>query len=121
MSGLVLGQVSLVTLARSPLVWGLLLCGLGLYMAFAGSRRRGRRIGQAIGGVGLVMLAVALPKLSPLSTLEEWTQQIVFWLLAGSSLVCSAAAVTARNPVYTAIWFAASLLGVAGLFLFQND
>ena len=30
------------------------------------------------------------------------------------------AAVTFRNPVYCAIWFALSLLGTAGLFLFQG-
>jgi NADH-quinone oxidoreductase subunit J len=48
------------------------------------------------------------------------TQQIVFWFLSAVAVASSAAAVTARNPVYTAIWFAASLLGVAGLFLFQN-
>jgi NADH-quinone oxidoreductase subunit J len=30
------------------------------------------------------------------------------------------ATVTFRNPVYSAIWFALSLLGTAGLFLFQG-
>ena len=73
-----------------------------------------------ISASGLVILAIALPKLSGLADFNQWCNQIVFWFLSGVAVACSAAAITARNPVYTAIWFASSLLGVAGLFLFQH-
>ena len=36
------------------------------------------------------------------------------------TVISAAAAVTFRSPVYCAIWFALSLLGTAGLFLFQG-
>src|SRR6185312_6486876 len=44
----------------------------------------------------------------------------VFWLLAGITVMSAAASVTLRSPVYCAIWFAMTLLGTAGLFLFQG-
>jgi NADH-quinone oxidoreductase subunit J len=44
----------------------------------------------------------------------------VFLILAAVTLVAAVAAVTARNPVYCAIWFGVVLLGTAGLFLFQG-
>lgn len=115
-----LARFDLSSMGRSLVFWGLAVSALGLCLALSNTGIRWRRLGHVIGGLGLVLLAIALPKLSDLSTVEKWTQQIVFWLLSGMAIGCSAAAVTARNPVYTAIWFAASLLGVAGLFLFQN-
>jgi NADH-quinone oxidoreductase subunit J len=36
------------------------------------------------------------------------------------TLIAAGAAVTLRSPVYCAVWFALSLLGTAGLFLFQG-
>jgi len=38
--------------------------------------------------------------------------------LAGVTVVSAAAAVSLRNPMYCAVWFAMTLLGTAGLFLF---
>jgi NADH-quinone oxidoreductase subunit J len=35
-------------------------------------------------------------------------------------LISAAIAVTSRSPMYMAVWFALSLLGTAGLFLFQG-
>lgn len=114
------GATDLVTLLAAPLTWGLLLAAFGLWVTLTNRARPGRRLGQTLGGVGLAIVAFALPRLSALATIDEWSAQIVFWLLAAIAVGCSAATVTSRNPVYTAIWFAASLLGVAGLFLFQN-
>ncbi len=44
----------------------------------------------------------------------------VFYLLAAITVLAAVATVTFRNPVYSAIWFGLSLLGTAGLFLFQG-
>ena len=41
-------------------------------------------------------------------------------MLAARDGCLAAAAVTFRNPVYCAIWFGLSLLGVAGLFFFTG-
>jgi NADH-quinone oxidoreductase subunit J len=66
----------------------------------------------AIGGVAL--LASLLPQLPPG---EAW---LVFWPLAGLTLGSAAATVSMQNPVYAAVWFAATLLGTAGLFFVQG-
>ncbi len=50
----------------------------------------------------------------------SWPTQVLFWILAGVTLIAAGAAVTLRSPVYCAVWFALSLLGTAGLFLFQG-
>jgi NADH-quinone oxidoreductase subunit J len=52
--------------------------------------------------------------------LGGWPTQVLFWVLAGVTLIAAGAAVTLRSPVYCAVWFAMSLLGTAGLFLFQG-
>ncbi len=44
----------------------------------------------------------------------------VFLLLAATTIVSALGAVTLRSPVYCAIWFAMTLLGTAGLFLYQG-
>lgn len=120
MSGLVVAQQDLAALICSPLTWGIALGAIGLWIIFADNGPRLRRIGKLIAALGLVVAAMALPTLSRLSGWQPWLDQIVFWMLAGVAIGCSGASVTARNPVYTAIWFAGSLLGVAGLFLFQS-
>jgi NADH-quinone oxidoreductase subunit J len=103
----------------SPISWGLAIAAIGLWLMLTPSRR-GRFLGRVMGAVGLVVIAIALPSLNSLGTLSQWGEQIVFWLMAGVAVGCSAAAISVNNPVYTAIWFAGSLLGVAGLFMFQH-
>ena len=51
---------------------------------------------------------------------QHLSVEIVFWTLAAITVVSAACAVTFRSPVYCAIWFAMTLLGTAGLFLFQG-
>ncbi len=43
-----------------------------------------------------------------------------FWMFAALTIFASVAAITARSPIYCAIWFAVSLLGTAGLMLLQG-
>ena len=42
------------------------------------------------------------------------------WVIAGVTIVSAVGAVSLRNPIYCAIWFAMTLLGTAGLFLLQG-
>jgi NADH-quinone oxidoreductase subunit J len=120
MNGVLAAQPDLWHFLSSPVLWGLAVGALGLWVVFSNVSARTRLGGKVVAGVGLVILAIAMPKLSALATANQWGEQIVFWLFAGTALSCSAAAITSRNPVYSAIWFAGSLLGVAGLFLFQH-
>ncbi len=53
-------------------------------------------------------------------TLGGWVRDGVFYILAGITVGAAVATVTFRNPVYSAIWFALSLLGTAGLFLYDG-
>ncbi len=46
--------------------------------------------------------------------------QATFWILSAVTLIAAAATITSQSPVYSAIWFALSLLGTAGLFFFQG-
>lgn len=104
----------LSALLASPVCWGLIVAAFGLWLALP---RRGptfRSFAAILGVAGMVMVAIGLPRFEPAG------HQFLFWLLAGAAVVSSAAAVSASNPVYTAIWFAASLLGVAGLFVLQH-
>src|SRR6185369_10879506 len=70
-----------------------------------------------LGGILVAAAGVLIALDSPL--LGKWTEQAVFWLLALIAVAAAVAMITSRAPVYSAIWFAVSLLGVAGL-LFQG-
>lgn len=56
----------------------------------------------------------------PVPRLETWFGDLVFLMLAGVTVVSAIGAVTLRSPVYCAIWFALTLTGTAGLFLYQG-
>lgn len=51
---------------------------------------------------------------------SELADQFMFWLFAISALLCGVLMITARNPVYAALWFALATLGTCGLFLLQS-
>jgi len=58
---------------------------------------------------------------SPPSAWGCWAfAESVFLILAATTIVSALGAVTMRSPVYCAIWFALTLLGTAGLFLYQG-
>lgn len=58
-------------------------------------------------------------KAAPLTPADRVSYGL-FYVIAFVTVASAAATVTMRNPVYSAIWFAMSLLGTAGLFLFQG-
>lgn len=95
--------------------WGLAVAGLGLWLALPTRIRYGKIIGGALGLlVGLPLIASDWPLLPTI------TDGVVFWILAAVSIVAAVATITSHSPVYSAIWFALSLLGTAGLFLFNG-
>ncbi|MEN6405991.1 MAG: NADH-quinone oxidoreductase subunit J, partial [Thermoguttaceae bacterium] len=91
-----------------------LLGSLGLWLMLPRGTSRGR-------GVGMVLAAVALGLgASQMPGIGRWMADAVFWVLAVVTVVSAASAVTFRNPLYCAIWFGQTMLGVAGLFLFTG-
>ena len=100
----------------SPLLWGLLLAAMGLLAMLSGPRAVAKTVGPMLGVAGLILLGLGLRLKAPLPNPE----QLLFWIMATVAVASSAAAIAAQNPIYTAILFACSLLGVAGLFVLQH-
>jgi NADH-quinone oxidoreductase subunit J len=96
-----------------PTFWGLLIGVAGLWLLLPARVRIARPVAVLLVAASGVLLAFDLPLLG------NWTEQTVFWLLALIAVGAAVAMITARAPIYSAIWFAVSLLGVAGL-LFQG-
>jgi len=99
----------------SPLLWALILGVASLWLRWTVTTPRLRLAAIPLGLFALLLLFRALPPLSaPL-------EQIIFWVLAGLTIVAAGVAISSRSPVYMAVWFALSLLGTAGLFLLQGS
>jgi NADH-quinone oxidoreductase subunit J len=103
-------NLTLEHVLRCPTFWALLLGSLGLWLLLPT-----RAVGKLPGGVLLALAAGLLAYDLPL--VGDWTDQLVFWLLAVVTLGAAVATISSQSPVYSAIWFALSLLGTAGLFL----
>ena len=110
--GLVWGQLQ--PFWSQPWAWAILLGAVGLCMMFSPCCRSMQLTGQLLSAAGLIVLGASLPHLGPLPA------QVIFWFLAALTLAAAACSITCRSPFYTAIWFALSLLGSAGLFVFQG-
>jgi NADH-quinone oxidoreductase subunit J len=105
------------------------LTALGWWWLLPSRRPRSRAAGIALAGAGLLLLAALGLGAAPLdlrqplqapAPLGSAARELVFWMLAGTTIVAAVAAVSMRSPVYCAIWFALVLLGVAALFFFQG-
>jgi NADH-quinone oxidoreductase subunit J len=94
--------------------WGLVLASVALWLAIPKRLAYGKSFGGVLGIVGLGLIASDWP------LLPELTDQAVFWLLAGVTIIAAAATITSYSPVYSAIWFALSLLGAGGLFFYNG-
>jgi NADH-quinone oxidoreductase subunit J len=108
---------ALPTLAETlacPSFWGIVTGVIGLWLLVPSRIRFGSRIGGLSVAVAGGLLAADMPRFGP------WLDQIVFWLLALVTLGGGVAMIASQSPVYSAICFAVSLLGTAGLFLFNG-
>jgi NADH-quinone oxidoreductase subunit J len=101
-------------IVKCPTFWGLAIGALGLWLLLPARLRFGRRIGGPLVAVAGALFAYDLPHLG------QWVDQGVFWLLAALTIGGAVAMITSQSPVYSAIWFALSLLATAGLFLFNG-
>lgn len=115
MSGLLLASMpDIQSICSCRTFWALLVGSLGLWLALPQRIRFGKTIGGVLGIIALGLFASDWPQLFP------WTDQGVFWLIAGVTIMAAVATITSQSPVYCAIWFALSLLGTAGLFFFNG-
>jgi len=98
--------------AHHILILAALLGTLGLWLMLPRGTAPGRNVGIVLETIALGLGASQIPLLG------DWPASGMFLILALTAVVAAIAAITCRNPIYCAIWFGQSLLGVAGLFLF---
>ncbi len=91
-----------------------LLAAAGTWLLLPRGAGRGRVAGAALAAAAVALWISRLPALGP------WLDEAMFFLMAGVTVVAALATISLANPVYCAIWFGMSLLGTAGLFLYQG-
>ena len=85
--------------------------GIWLMLPRVGGSGRGRLLGAVLAAAAAVLLGTQAPRLAGGAT------EGVFFILAAVTVASAVATVTSPSAVYSAIWFALTLLGTAGLFL----
>jgi NADH-quinone oxidoreductase subunit J len=95
-------------------ILAILLGGVSLWLMLPRGAARGRAVGAVLGIAALGLAGSQLPWFG------RWLADGMFAILAGVTLISAVGAITFRNPVYCAIWFGLSLMGVAGLFFFTG-
>ncbi|MFM2093512.1 MAG: NADH-quinone oxidoreductase subunit [Planctomycetota bacterium] len=96
-----------------PETWALAALAVGLWLAIPHSTQRSRRAGAVLCIAGIVLLVFRMPIVGP------WFERGIFAAMATLTIGGCVAAISMRSPVYSAIWFAMSLLGTAGLMMEQ--
>lgn len=91
-----------------------LFLAVGVGLLLPRGRSGGRMAGAVLAAAGVGALASQAPGLS------DWLATGVFGVIAGVTVTAALATISMHNPVYSAIWFGMTLLGTAGLFLYQG-
>ncbi len=73
-----------------------------------------RAIGATLAAAGLVLVVITLPPLVDIGP------RILFWALAGMTAISAVATISMKSPIYSALWFALTILITAGLFFMQG-
>ncbi|MEX2175200.1 MAG: NADH-quinone oxidoreductase subunit J [Pirellulaceae bacterium] len=97
-----------------PSFWAIAIGALAVWVLLPNRIAYGKTLGGALAIISAGLFASDWPLLG------DWTSQAVFWLLAAITLGAAICTICSRSPVYSAIWFALSLLGTAGLFFYQG-
>jgi NADH-quinone oxidoreductase subunit J len=105
---------ALQQIVSCPTFWALLVGAVGLAILLPTRIRYGKTLGSALLVLAAGLLASDLPLLG------DWVAQGVFWLLAAVTISAAICTIASKSAVYSAIWFALSLLGTAGLYVFQG-
>jgi NADH-quinone oxidoreductase subunit J len=90
------------------------LFGVGMWLLLPAGGRGGKAVGAILLAMGIGLLGLLSPRL------ESIAETSAFQTLSAVTIFAAVATVVARNPVYSVIWFALTLLGTAGVMLFQG-
>lgn len=102
-------------LQSNPIFMMAALAGaVGLWLMLPRPSARGRALGVVLAAVSVGVLAALVDRLG------DWVSDSLFFLLSGITVASATATITFKNPLHSAIWFGMTLLGTAGLFLFQG-
>lgn len=74
-----------------------------------------RSIGLILTSIGLVTFCLSCGR-----SHSELADEVMFWVFGLGALLSGVLMITARNPVYAALWFALATLSTCGLFLLQH-
>jgi NADH-quinone oxidoreductase subunit J len=97
---------------------GLVLWCVGLLWLMPGrksSSARTPRTGMLVTAAGIIAFCFSCGR--PQSAFAD---EVMFWVFGVGALMCGVLMITARNPVYGALWFALTTLSTCGLFLLQQ-
>ncbi len=104
---------------KNPLILaGLVAWIVGILMLMPGRKTtsvKTPRMGLLVTAIGVVLFCAGAGGPG-----TELANEAMFWTFAVSALLCGVLMITARNPVYGALWFALSTLSTCGLFLLQS-
>jgi NADH-quinone oxidoreductase subunit J len=89
----------------------MILGGIGVWLMLSRASRGGRLAGGFIALLGFAVLGLEQAQVG------GWFVSTLYWIMAGVTVIAAGATISARSPVYSAVNFAVTLLGVAGLFL----
>jgi NADH-quinone oxidoreductase subunit J len=107
-------KLTLGEIVKCPSAWAMVLAVIGLWLLLPQAIKHGKTIGGLLLVISLGLFGADLPWLAnPLA-------QGVFWLMASVTLVAAVGCIMAQSPVYSALWFALSLLGTSGLFFLDG-
>lgn len=98
---------------------GLVLWAIGLMLMMPGktgsATKRPSPIPPGLTGLGLLAFLAGFGR-----TDAELVPELLFWIFSIGALAGGVLMISARNPVYGALWFAIATLCTCGLFLTQN-
>lgn len=100
--------------AQVVFILAALCLAVGLWLMLPRGLARGWMVGTAFTTVGLGLLVSQTPGLG------DWLTNSLFYVLAGITIGSAVATIALPSPAYAAVWFGMTLLGTAGLFLFQG-
>jgi len=112
----VTGQTTGFSIADPRCCIGLavLLATLGIWLLVPGNMPRGRKFGALLALVSGGLFFSILPAIGPVST------RVLFYVLSAVTVISAVATISMRSAVYSAIWFALTLVGTAGLMVLQG-
>ena len=96
------------------LIAAIVFGAIGIWLVLPPSKQYTRAYGAIIALIGFAFLAARM------ILFGSWDGQVLFWMLAGLTVISAIATISMRSPLYSAIWFALTLLGTAGLGRFTQ-